>query len=750
MRCAWIGCMALALGFATGARAQTAGYNYVKLWNLPPDAYLTDVILNDDGDLAVLEGNSAGNQALYFVARGGFFKLIASANSTLGPISSLRLRGLSTNETVLYGVDFFPTEPTSRAIRTWNRSSIPTQIDAIYYEDVDNLDPLPDQSPTGEVSYWESIDLGEVLVFRYGSAGFENLGTCGSVVRTAIAENGTVFADCAASSVAASRPIYRFEPGNVSVFVDEVSFGSIGDEALTALSARQSGTLLFRRSGGGVWPGYYATTGTGFPTYVAFADFPDVERNALGQNLFRDGSFVEVSPAADPLVVGPQTQIGGATVSFVLAQASLNDRGQVAFVAGLSDGSLSVFLASPDACDSDHDGWCDANDNCPALADAKQYDSDGDGRGDGCDNCPFAANPDQLDSNGDGRGDACPACNLPGGPLPICGSLTKGVGTSTYSIGPFSIASVPPRPGLSGRTQSLSAGLGVDARISGCTGGVPSSFGPPVTQYDGDGLFGFPLFWSYLRAADRVGASCTIELRATGGAGKFSYLIESATATPTGGFSNYAGSGSSIDARATMPNNIPFTEEATNHRFLYAGTGGASFGTCQFSPNPPVGDDPSVIYSAASGPGWDCCTFQFDGVDGVPSSVGQLVFNLNGPLPAPDPDGDGFLSPCDSCDYTSNVDQRDRGALGSITPDGVGDACQCGELTADGIVNASDAARLRQHLAGSGAPLGSEELARCSVIGGQTECTIRTLSVLRRALAALAPGAQQTCDRALP
>jgi hypothetical protein len=252
----------------------------------------------------------------------------------------------------------------------------------------------------------------------------------------------------------------------------------------------------------------------------------------------------------------------------------------------------------------------------------------------------------------------------------------------------------------------------------------------------------------------REDVTCTVVFQATGAAGSYEYLIDSATVPPIGGVTNYVTGAGSVQATATMPGNIGYIEEANNHRFLYAGTGGASFGTCTWDPDPPTIDNPEVIYSGATGTGWDCCTFQFAGVDGVPSSVGQLVFNANGPLPPPDPDHDGFLSPCDSCDFKHNVDQKDGGGVGSANPDLVGDACQCGRLDADGIVNGLDVTVLRKHLAHDPL-LTAPQLPFCSVIGGPTECTVRTATVLRRALVPpplgpLGPGVSQTCQAALP
>jgi hypothetical protein len=75
--------------------------------------------------------------------------------------------------------------------------------------------------------------------------------------------------------------------------------------------------------------------------------------------------------------------------------------------------------------DTDNDGVCDEDDNCPLTANLDQLDSDDNGVGDACevipclsdadndgvcdevDNCPLTANPDQLDSNSDGIGDLC-------------------------------------------------------------------------------------------------------------------------------------------------------------------------------------------------------------------------------------------------------------------------------------------------------------------------------------------------------
>jgi len=57
--------------------------------------------------------------------------------------------------------------------------------------------------------------------------------------------------------------------------------------------------------------------------------------------------------------------------------------------------------------DRDLDGALDAQDNCPALANAGQADLDADTAGDVCDNCVAKANGDQSDLDADGVGDVC-------------------------------------------------------------------------------------------------------------------------------------------------------------------------------------------------------------------------------------------------------------------------------------------------------------------------------------------------------
>jgi hypothetical protein len=107
----------------------------------------------------------------------------------------------------------------------------------------------------------------------------------------------------------------------------------------------------------------------------------------------------------------------------------LNDRGEAAFVATLTDGRSAGFIASvagpcfdPDgdsvcsdgdistvAGDTPCSGGATANcdDNCPRLANPSQANADADALGDACDNCRFHATANESDTDADGRGNAC-------------------------------------------------------------------------------------------------------------------------------------------------------------------------------------------------------------------------------------------------------------------------------------------------------------------------------------------------------
>lgn len=77
-----------------------------------------------------------------------------------------------------------------------------------------------------------------------------------------------------------------------------------------------------------------------------------------------------------------------------------------------TDSSVSSSDAAPD---EDGDKVADFCDNCPLTANPAQGDSDGDGVGNPCDNCMDTPNEGQGDRDGDGYGDACDESDLDAG-----------------------------------------------------------------------------------------------------------------------------------------------------------------------------------------------------------------------------------------------------------------------------------------------------------------------------------------------
>lgn len=64
---------------------------------------------------------------------------------------------------------------------------------------------------------------------------------------------------------------------------------------------------------------------------------------------------------------------------------------------------------------------------------------------------------------------------------------------------------------------------------------------------------------------------------------------------------------------------------------------------------------------------------------------------------AGDWDGDGVANAGDNCPYAANPDQADHGGVDSSAPNGVGDACECGDVSGNGRVNGQDANAIRRY-----------------------------------------------------
>lgn len=115
-----------------------------------------------------------------------------------------------------------------------------------------------------------------------------------------------------------------------------------------------------------------------------------------------------------------------------------------------------------------------------------------------------------------------------------------------------------------------------------------------------------------------------------------------------------------------------------------------------------------------------------------------------------DTDRDGVANEFDNCPFIANASQADNGGLGfGSTPDGIGNACQCGDVTGEGQVNDTDAAYIKRYALGLSAPLFLVP-ANCDVSGdGQCNGIDGTL-IRHAAVGNPAPLFGQHCPNARP
>jgi hypothetical protein len=74
------------------------------------------------------------------------------------------------------------------------------------------------------------------------------------------------------------------------------------------------------------------------------------------------------------------------------------------------------------------------------------------------------------------------------------------------------------------------------------------------------------------------------------------------------------------------------------------------------------------------------------------------------PCEGPGEEVDCDESCADNCPYVPNPGQEDTGGIANQGPDGIGDACQCGDVTGDGKVNSADATMIVRRALGLTAP----------------------------------------------
>ena len=126
------------------------------------------------------------------------------------------------------------------------------------------------------------------------------------------------------------------------------------------------------------------------------------------------------------------------------------------------------------------------------------------------------------------------------------------------------------------------------------------------------------------------------------------------------------------------------------------------------------------------------------------ASLALLVLPLA--AEAQDADSDGIVDPLDNCMHTPNPSQADSGGLFGPSADGIGDACQCGDVTDDGEVDLLDLATYERGLANLLPTTLDED--KCSVVGGRTDCDPNDRQTLRQAIVGTGSGLGQVCQSA--
>ncbi len=96
-------------------------------------------------------------------------------------------------------------------------------------------------------------------------------------------------------------------------------------------------------------------------------------------------------------------------------------------------------------------------------------------------------------------------------------------------------------------------------------------------------------------------------------------------------------------------------------------------------------------------------------------------------------DGDGVGDAVDNCRYWPNPGQGDAGGFAGAGPDGIGDACQCGDVSDNGRVNGQDAHAVTRHGLGVTPNAAFRVLEKCDVTGNGL-CNGQDAGAIRAAL----------------
>jgi uncharacterized repeat protein (TIGR03806 family) len=112
-----------------------------------------------------------------------------------------------------------------------------------------------------------------------------------------------------------------------------------------------------------------------------------------------------------------------------------------------------------------------------------------------------------------------------------------------------------------------------------------------------------------------------------------------------------------------------------------------------------------------------------------------------------DSDDDTRADANDNCPRTSNLSQSDAGGLNSSGANGVGDACECGDVTGDGRADTADLGPIRDQLRRT-ATLSGAANRRCDSASDTGECSIVSWARLRKALNGTTAAHPQSCAAA--
>jgi hypothetical protein len=347
--------------------------------------------------------------------------------------------------------------------------------------------------------------------------------------------------------------------------------------------------------------------------------------------------------------------------------------------------------------DTDGDGVCNDDDNCPSMANADQADNDNDGIGNVCDptpngpcadlggdtdgdgvcndvdNCPSIANADQADNDNDGIGNVCDP--TPNGPCADLGGDTDGDGVCN---------DVDNCPSIANADQADNDNDGIGNVCDPTPNGPCADLGGDT---DGDGVCDDVDNCPSIANADQadsdnngIGDVCETSLCANSGGDSDGDGIcnddDCAIWNPT--IPGAIGA-TCDDSNPNTTNDVIVGDECncvgTPINNSCANNGGDSDGdgVCNDVDNCDFASNPNQADSDNDGVG-DVCdncpnTYNPNQTDSDNNGIGDACETNPCANNGGDSDGDGICNNQDNCDFTSNPNQADSDG------DGVGDAC---------------------------------------------------------------------------